>query len=93
MQQGKAATPLVLYVFDVLEVEGEPLLDLPFTERRERLAALLDPAAAPSASREAFEDGEALFAAAEGAAARGDRLEAGRFPRTRPAGAAGPGSR
>ncbi|MFL5946665.1 MAG: DNA polymerase ligase N-terminal domain-containing protein, partial [Gaiellaceae bacterium] len=28
MQQGKSGTPLVFYVFDLLELEGEPLVDL-----------------------------------------------------------------
>ena len=42
MQQGKPETPLVYVVFDVLEVEGEPLVDLPLVERRERLEQLLD---------------------------------------------------
>ena len=44
MQQGKPGTPIVYYVFDVLEVDGEPLIDLPLTERRERLAAAPRPA-------------------------------------------------
>src|SRR5919199_2085729 len=42
MQQAKPGTQMVFYVFDVLEVEGEPLVDLPLTERRERLDALID---------------------------------------------------
>src|SRR5919199_5591073 len=41
MQQGKSGTPLVYYAFDLLEVEGEPLVDLPFVERRKRLDQLL----------------------------------------------------
>ena len=32
----------MLELFDLLELEGEPLLDRPLTERRERLAGLLD---------------------------------------------------
>ena len=32
----------MLYVFDVLEVENRPLLDLPLSERRERLERLFD---------------------------------------------------
>src|SRR5207247_4197034 len=39
MQRGNGQ--LVLYVFDVLEADGEALLDLPFLERRERLEKLL----------------------------------------------------
>ena len=35
MQQGSG--PLVFYVFDLLEVDGEPVIDLPLTERRHRL--------------------------------------------------------
>src|SRR5437868_12850836 len=42
MQQGKAGTPIVYYVFDLLEVEGEPIIDLPLVERRARLEELLD---------------------------------------------------
>ena len=37
MQQGKAGTPFVYYAFDVLEVDGEPLVDLPLVERRKQL--------------------------------------------------------
>ncbi|MDX6396866.1 MAG: bifunctional non-ous end joining protein LigD [Gaiellaceae bacterium] len=61
MQQGSG--PLVIYVFDVLEVEGEPVIDLPFTERRERLVALLDRRNKTVRLSEAFDDGEALYAA------------------------------
>src|SRR5581483_2890741 len=39
MQQGTGA--LVYYVFDVLELDGEPLVGLPLRERRARLASLL----------------------------------------------------
>src|SRR5258707_12060268 len=41
MQQGKPRTPIVYAVFDVLEIDGKPLLDLPLRERRERLQQLL----------------------------------------------------
>src|SRR3954469_23778366 len=44
MQQGSG--PLVYFVFDLLEEDGQPLLDRPLTERRERLAALLEKAPA-----------------------------------------------
>ena len=64
MQQGKAATPLVLYVFDVLEVDGEPVIDLPLTKRRKRLEALLDKRNRTVRFSESFDDGEALYAAA-----------------------------
>ena len=62
MQRGSG--PLVLYVFDVLEVDGEPLIDLPLTERRERLVSLLDRRNKTVRLSEAFDDGEALFNAA-----------------------------
>ena len=62
MQQGSG--PLVLYVFDVLEVEGEPLIDLPLTERRERLASLLDRRNRTVKLSDVFDDGEALLEAA-----------------------------
>jgi len=63
MQQGKPGTPLVYYVFDVLEVEGEPLVDLPLEERRERLEQLIDRRNRTVKISEFFDDGEALLAA------------------------------
>ena len=65
MQQGKPGTPLVLYVFDLLEVEGEPMIDLPLTERRSRLERLLDKRNRTVRFSESFDDGEALYAAAQ----------------------------
>ncbi len=62
MQQGSG--PLVLYVFDVLEVEGEPLIDRPLTERRKRLEALLDRRNRTVRLSETFDDGEGLYRAA-----------------------------
>jgi bifunctional non-homologous end joining protein LigD len=61
MQQGSAR--LVYEVFDVLEADGESLVDLPLTERRARLEKLLarNPVVQVSG---AFEDGEALLEAA-----------------------------
>jgi len=67
MQQG--GTALVYYAFDVLEVEGEELCDLPFVERHRRLKELLAPSKIVRLS-ETFEDGEALLEAA-----RAQRLE------------------
>ena len=64
MQQGKAGTPLVYYVFDVLEVDGEPLVDLPLVERRKRLEALLDRRNRTVRLSDAFDDGNALLHAA-----------------------------
>jgi bifunctional non-homologous end joining protein LigD len=65
MQQGKAGTPLVYYAFDVLEVEGEPLIDLPFVERRTRLEKLLDKRNRTVRLSETFDDGKALYDAAK----------------------------
>jgi bifunctional non-homologous end joining protein LigD len=65
MQQGKPGTPIVYYVFDLLEVEGEPVIDLPLEERRKRLEKLLDKRNRIVRFSEAFDDGEALLAAAE----------------------------
>jgi bifunctional non-homologous end joining protein LigD len=65
MQQGKAGTPIVYYVFDVLEVEGEPLIDLPLVERRKRLEELLDKRNKTVRLSETFDDGEALLQAAK----------------------------
>ncbi len=64
MQQGKSGTPLVYYVFDVLEIEGEPLVDLPLVDRRKRLEALLDRRNRTVRLSEAFDDGKALLEAA-----------------------------
>jgi len=69
MQQGKPGTPLVYEVFDLLELDGEPVVDLPLTERRERLEALLAPSRFVQLSG-VFHDGEALLEAA-----REQRLE------------------
>ena len=61
MQQGKPETRLVFYAFDLLELEGEPLLGLPLGERRARLEALLDRRSRDVRFSESFEDGEALL--------------------------------
>ncbi|MFL5967684.1 MAG: DNA ligase D [Gaiellaceae bacterium] len=65
MQQGKAGTALVYYAFDVLEIEGEPLVDLPLVDRRTRLGQLLDRRNRAVRLSEAFDDGDALYAAAQ----------------------------
>jgi bifunctional non-homologous end joining protein LigD len=65
MQQGKPDTPIVYYVFDVLAVDGEPLLDLPLVERRRRLENLLDRRSKTVRISETFEDGKALLEAAK----------------------------
>src|SRR5438270_2865038 len=65
MQQGKSGTPIVYYAFDVLEVEGEALVDLPLVERRKRLVQLLDKRNRTVRVSESFDDGEALLAAAK----------------------------
>jgi bifunctional non-homologous end joining protein LigD len=65
MQQGKPGTPIVYEVFDLLELEGEPLVDLPLAERRKRLEALLDKRNKTVRLSEAFEDGKALYRAAQ----------------------------
>ena len=64
MQQGARDTPIVYYLFDLLELEGEPLVDLPLGERRKRLEKLLDRRNRTVVLSEAFDDGEALLAAA-----------------------------
>ena len=65
MQQGKRGTPIVYYVFDLLEVEGEPIVDLPLEERRQRLEQLLDKRNKTVRLSESFDDGKALLGAAE----------------------------
>jgi bifunctional non-homologous end joining protein LigD len=63
MQQGSG--PLVYYVFDVLEIDGEPVLEQPLAERRKRLAKLLDRRVSAIRLSEAFDDGEALLSASK----------------------------
>ena len=62
MQQGGG--PLVFYVFDVVEIDGRPLVDLTFRERRARLEDVLVPGHPVVRLSETFDDGEALLAAA-----------------------------
>jgi bifunctional non-homologous end joining protein LigD len=83
MQQSKAGTPIVYYAFDVLEVEGRPLIDLPLVERRKRLEQLLDRRNRTVRLSEPFDDGRALYEAAsqqrlEGIMAK--RLDSRYFP-------------
>lgn len=61
---------LAYYLFDLLELDREPLLDRPWYERREKLEALLDPSDASIRLSPVFDDGEALLSAA-----RAQRLE------------------
>jgi bifunctional non-homologous end joining protein LigD len=63
MQRGEGT--LVIELFDLLELEGEELLELPLRERRARLDALLDRSIGTVRLSEAFADGNALFAAAK----------------------------
>src|SRR4051794_31560131 len=66
MQQGKKA--LVYAVFDVLEVDGVPVVDLPLEERRDRLDALVNAKTKGAQLVQIsamFDDGEALLDAAE----------------------------
>jgi bifunctional non-homologous end joining protein LigD len=65
MQQGKSGTRYVFVAFDLLEVEGEPLIDLPLTERQGRLAKLLDRRNRTVQLSETFDDGPALYKAAQ----------------------------
>jgi bifunctional non-homologous end joining protein LigD len=65
MQQGKPETPIVYEIFDLLELDGEPVVDLPLTERRARLEELLDERNRTVRLSAIFDDGEALKTAAE----------------------------
>src|SRR5439155_784639 len=57
--------PLVYYTFDLLELDGEPLVDLPLAERKARLEKLLDKRNRTVRLSESFDDGEALYRAAQ----------------------------
>ncbi|MDQ3066569.1 MAG: DNA ligase D [Actinomycetota bacterium] len=65
MQQGKEGTTYLYVAFDVLEVEGESLVDLPLAARRERLAELVDTRPGGVQLSATFEDGEVLYRAAQ----------------------------
>ena len=65
MQQGKEGTTYLYVAFDLLEVEGTPLIDLPLTERRERLAELVDTRQRGIQISATFDDGPALYEAAQ----------------------------
>jgi bifunctional non-homologous end joining protein LigD len=83
MQQAKAGTPIVYYVFDLLEVEGEPIVELPLSERRARLKKLLDGRNRTVQFSQGFEDGEALYRAAQEQRLEGimgKRLDSRYFP-------------
>jgi bifunctional non-homologous end joining protein LigD len=63
MQQGIGR--IVFYVFDLLEVDGEPVVDLPLEARQSRLAELVDRRNRTVRISESFDDGEALYQAAK----------------------------
>jgi bifunctional non-homologous end joining protein LigD len=65
MQQAKPETPIVYEVFDLLELEGDPLVELPLRQRRKRLEVLLDRRNRTVRLSETFEDGESLLQAAK----------------------------
>ncbi len=65
MQQGKPETPIVYEVFDLLELDGKPVVDLPLTERRALLEELLDRSNRTIQLSATFDDGEALRTVAE----------------------------
>jgi bifunctional non-homologous end joining protein LigD len=63
LQQGTGA--LVYFAFDLLEQDGESLVDLPLEERKARLRKLLDKRVTSVAFSEGFDDGDALFRVAQ----------------------------
>jgi len=65
MQQGRGGTPIVYAVFDLLELDGEPIVSLPIEERRKRLAQLLDVRERTVQVSAVFDDGPALLETAK----------------------------
>jgi bifunctional non-homologous end joining protein LigD len=61
----KGSTRLAYYAFDVLEVDGVALIDLPFEERHDRLEQLLDKRNRAVRLSETFDNGDALLTAAK----------------------------
>ena len=56
---------LVLVLFDILELDSEPLVDLPLSERRVRLREVVDESVGRVVVSPTFDDGGALLAAAK----------------------------
>jgi bifunctional non-homologous end joining protein LigD len=69
LQRGSG--PLVFYAFDALELDGEPLVELPLRERQERLGRVLDRRSRTVRASVAFDDGAALLEAAREAGLEG----------------------
>jgi bifunctional non-homologous end joining protein LigD len=69
LQRGEGR--LVYYVFDLLELEGEELCALPWSERRARLGELVPRGDETVRVSDAFDDGEALLAAARASGLEG----------------------
>jgi bifunctional non-homologous end joining protein LigD len=63
LQQGSGT--LVYYAFDLLELDGEPLVGEPLEVRRELLRELLDGRTKTVSFSESFDDGAALFGVAK----------------------------
>ena len=63
MQRGAAA--YAFFAFDLLEVEGKPVVDKPLEERRRKLQELLDDENRVVHFSESFEDGPAVLQAAQ----------------------------
>jgi bifunctional non-homologous end joining protein LigD len=59
LQQGQG--PLVYYAFDLIELDGEQLCELPLEERKQRLERLLDGRVRSVRLSESFDDGPALL--------------------------------
>ncbi len=63
LQQGSG--PLIYYAFDLLELDGEPRVQLPLRERKALLRDLLDKRVSAVGFSEGFDDGAALFKVAQ----------------------------
>jgi bifunctional non-homologous end joining protein LigD len=63
LQEG--AGTIVLVVFDLLDLDSEPLIDLPLRERRKRLEKLVEQSVGSVVVSPRFTDGEGLLAAAK----------------------------
>ena len=75
MQQSKAGTTIVYYVFDLLEVEGESLVDLPLSERRDACRSCSTAATGGPALR-VIRGRQRRCTSGGGATARGDHRQA-----------------
>ena len=90
-QRGEGAIAYV--VFDLLELDGEPVIAEPWSRRRALLEELIEPGAPIVVLSQVYDDGEALLAAAHRRGLEGIMAKRGEGSATGPAAGATTGAR